>query len=67
MLVSTPNHLYNHLSDEELTSEFLKYDLEFRKAVSSGDDFLADTIDAIIFQIDDELCARGLDLPNIDK
>lgn len=63
MLVSTPNHLYNHLSDVELTTEYIKYDLEFKKAVASGDDFLADTIDAIIFQIDEELCTRGLDLP----
>lgn len=63
MIVSRPNHLYTNLSDDELKSEFIKYELEFRKAVSSGDDFLADTIDAIIFQIDDELCARGLDLP----
>lgn len=64
MIVSQPNHVYNSLSDEELKSEYINHELAFNHAVNSGDDFLADTIDAIIFQIDNELCARGLDLPN---
>ena len=63
MITSKPNHIYNAYSNAELLDEYIKQENARLLAVNSGDDFLADTIEAIIFQIDDELCARGLDLP----
>ena len=63
MITSKPNHIYNAYSNDELIHEYIIQEKARVSAVNSGDDFLADTIEAIIFQIDDELCARGLDLP----
>lgn len=63
MITSKPNHIYNAYSDDELLEEYIKQENARLFAVNSGEDFLADTIESIIFQIDDELCARGLDLP----
>lgn len=63
MIISKPNDAYINYSDNELLNEYIKQENAKLSAVRAGDDFLADAIESILFKIDDELCARGLDLP----
>jgi hypothetical protein len=61
MLASQNNPRFAALSDNELLALYVST----RKAFNPDtmDDTQLETLDAELFWIDDELCARGLDLP----
>lgn len=66
MIQSTHNPRFAGLSDNEVTELYI----QAYRARSDGANTLTDTqLDAIeseLFWIDDELCARGLDLPRFN-
>ena len=66
MIQSTHNPRFAGLSDNEVTELYI----QAYRARSEGANTLTDTqLDAIeseLFWIDDELCARGLDLPRFN-
>lgn len=69
MLKSTHNPQFADLSDEQLSAAYLNAENERRQLMARYDsgeeieDAAIDAIDAQLFQIDDELCARNLPLP----
>jgi hypothetical protein len=68
-LRSIHSPLFGRFSDSDLTQHYIDA-LAHRKALieraDNGEDLDSqiDDIDSMLFRIDDELCARNLDLPN---
>ena len=66
MIQSTHNPRFSGLTDDEVSNLYI----QAYRARSEGANTLTDTqLDAIeseLFWIDDELCARGLDLPRFN-
>ena len=69
MIQSQHNPQFSSLSDNDINSKFLAAEAtrkQLMAAYDAGDDSLEsaiDAVDSLIFQLDDELCARGLPLP----
>ena len=69
MIQSQRNPQFANLSDNDVSAKFLAAEAtrkQLMAAYDAGDDSLEseiDAIDSLIFQLDDELCARGLPLP----
>lgn len=67
MIQSTHNPRFNGLTDDEVSNLYI----QAYKARAEGANTLTDTqLDALeseLFWIDDELCARGLDLPRFNN
>lgn len=68
MLKSIHNPRFADLTDEQLSAAYLSAENERRQMMAQHDscadvDAALDAIDAVLFQIDDELCARDLPLP----
>lgn len=61
MLKSTHNPLYASMSDAEVSQAYLDA-YKARNPDTMTDEEL-DANDCLLFWLDDELCARGLDLP----
>lgn len=61
MLKSINNPAYAHLNDEEVAQAY-KTLYESRNCDTMSEEEL-DSVDSQLFWLDDELCARGLDLP----
>lgn len=67
-LRSIHNPRFAHLDDAQLSAAFLSAESERRRIISDMDsgvdvETALDEVDSLIFQIDDELCARNLPLP----
>ena len=59
---------YADLTNEQLSAAYLSAEIERRQLMTQHDsgadvDAALDAVDAALFQIDDELCARDLPLP----
>lgn len=68
MLKSIPNPQFADLTDSELSAAYLSAENERRQLIAQHDsgvdiDAALDAIDARLFYLDDELCARDLPLP----
>lgn len=69
MIQSQHNPQFSSLSDNDVSAQFLAAEAtrkQLMAAYDAGDDSLEsaiDAVDSLIFQLDDELCARGLPLP----
>lgn len=68
MLKSTHNPQFADLTDSQLSAAYLSAENERRALIAQHDngadvDAALDALDAQLFQIDDELCARDLPLP----
>lgn len=69
MIQSQHNPRFADLSDAEVGAQFLAAEAKRKQLMSAydaGDDSVEsaiDDIDSLIFQLDDELCARVLPLP----
>jgi hypothetical protein len=61
MLASQNNPRFAALADSELSALYVSTRQSFNP--DTMDDAQLEAIDAELFWIDDELCARGLDLP----
>jgi hypothetical protein len=61
MLASQNNPRFAALSDSELSALYVSTRQSFNP--DTMDDTQLEALDAELFWIDDELCARGLDLP----
>ena len=61
MLASQHNPRFASLSDSELSALYVSTRKSFNP--DTRDDAQLEALDAELFWIDDELCARGLDLP----
>jgi hypothetical protein len=61
MLASQNNPRFAALSDSELSALYVSTRQSFN--ADTMDDAQLEAIDTELFWIDDELCARGLDLP----
>lgn len=61
MLKSTLNPVYASMSDVEVSQAYL--DAYKSRNPDTMTDEQLDSIDSLLFWLDDELCARGLDLP----
>ena len=67
-LRSIHNPRFAHLDDVQLSAAFLTAEAERRRLISDMDagadvEAALDAADSLIFQLDDELCARNLPLP----
>lgn len=60
MLQSTHNPRFASVSNEELSHLYIE---TYNKRKEAQEDAELDALDSELFWIDDELCARGLDLP----
>ena len=68
MIASIHNPQFAEFSDSQLNSAYLSAEIQRKHLLVQGDggadiDAQLDAIDARLFLIDDELCARGLPLP----
>lgn len=69
MIQSQHNPQFASLSDNDISAKFLAAEAKRKHlmaAYDAGEDSLEseiDAVDSLIFQLDDELCARGLPLP----
>jgi hypothetical protein len=68
-LRSIHNPLFGQFSDAELTQHYIDARAHRKALIERADngedlDSQIDDIDSLLFRIDDELCARNLDLPN---
>jgi hypothetical protein len=68
MMASIHNPQFAELNDSQLADAYLTAEIERRHLIAQNDtgadvDAQLDAIDAQLFLIDDELCARGLPLP----
>ncbi len=68
MIRSVHNPKFAELNNGQLNTAYLAAEIEREKLIKLYDggsdvDDLLDAIDGLIFQIDDELCARGLPIP----
>lgn len=68
MLKSIHNPKFSDLSDSQLNGAYLAAESERKHLMTQNDnganvDAQLDAIDARLFLIDDELCARGLPIP----
>lgn len=68
MLKSIHNPRFADLTDEQLSATYLSAENNRRQLMAQHDtgadvDAALDAVDAALFQIDDELCARDLPLP----
>lgn len=73
LLVSTRNEKFKNFSDLDVVNEYKTTDRLRAKITKEGDEATAENypayeamladLDRILFALDDELCARGLDLP----
>ena len=68
MMASIHNPQFAEFSDSQLNSAYLSAEIQRKHLIAQGDggadiDAQLDAIDARLFLIDDELCARGLPLP----
>lgn len=61
MLKSTHNPAYAYMTDEQVSNAYL--DLNQSRNCDTMSDEELDSIESKLFWLDDELCARGLDLP----
>lgn len=60
MIQSTHNPRFASVSNEELNRLYME---AYNKRKEVQEDAELDALDSELFWIDDELCARGLDLP----
>lgn len=60
MIQSTHNPRFASVSNEELNALYID---AYNKRKEAQEDSELDALDSELFWIDDELCARGLDLP----
>jgi hypothetical protein len=71
ILQSIRNPKFTHLDDAEVSQLYIDKSHERTALIAradAGDDNAWDEVDAldsVLFSIDEELCARNLDLPNI--
>lgn len=68
MMASIHNPQFAELSDSQLNDAYLSAEVQRKHLMAQNDDGAdidaqLDAIDARLFLIDDELCARGLPLP----
>lgn len=65
MIQSTHNPRFAGLSDNEVTELYIQAYKSRAEGANTMTDIQLDAIDSELFWIDDELCARGLDLPRL--
>ena len=63
MMQSTHNPRFATLSDNELSTLYVSTYQQRKSMLDTGADNEIDALDSELFWLDDELCARGLDLP----
>lgn len=61
MLKSTHNSAYADMTDEQVSQAYKDLSQSRNCGIMSDEEL--DSIDSQLFWLDDELCARGLDLP----
>lgn len=66
MIQSQHNPRFAGLSDNEVTELYIQVYRARSEGVNTLTDTQLDAIESELFWIDDELCARGLDLPRFN-